>query len=217
TPNPALTPAPARRPPATAPDKITGAVLTAAQERAALLHALRHARLLRVEAVRRPLRILHDALFGKLFEVIGPIPIRTPLPDIAAHVVEAEAVRRERADGRCPLIPVLFAVLPRKASLPDVRGPLAARLQLVAPRIAVAIQAAARREFKLGFGRQSLARPFRVGHRVVPRDLDCGMTFAPLQIAPRPFGAFPIRAGHVLPPVQKIVERDFGEGRRENC
>src|SRR5580765_8538788 len=65
-------------------DEVARAVLIAAQERPALLHALRYARLLRVEALRRALVILHDALFGKSFKVIGPIPIRAPLPDVAA-------------------------------------------------------------------------------------------------------------------------------------
>src|SRR5262245_12802246 len=111
-------------------------------------------------------------------DAVGPdLSQFAELPDIAAHVVEAEAIRREGADGRRALISVFFPVLPRKASLPDVCGPLAARLQLAAPRIAVAIQATARREFKLGFGRQSLVRPLRVSHRIVPRDLDCGMIF----------------------------------------
>ena len=30
---------------------------------------------------------------------LGPVPVGAPLPDVAVHVVQAERVRREAADG----------------------------------------------------------------------------------------------------------------------
>jgi hypothetical protein len=34
---------------------------------------------------------------GKLFEIIGAMPVAAPLPDVASHVVEAVPIRRARA------------------------------------------------------------------------------------------------------------------------
>src|SRR5262249_37149009 len=103
-----------------------------------------------------------DAARSQLREIVRTIPVCAPLPNIAAHIVKAKAVRRERFDWRSALVAVFHAVLPGKTALPDVRRPLAIRLQLVAPCEPLSIQPAARRKFKLGFGRQTLACPLRI-------------------------------------------------------
>src|SRR5204863_5533929 len=111
------------------------------------------------------------------------VPIRRPFPDVAGHVVEAVAVRRERADRRGPLEAVLEQVLPRELALPEVRVRLAARRELVAPAILRAVEAAARGELPLGFARQLLAGPPRVGLRVLERDVHDGVIPEPLERA----------------------------------
>src|SRR5262245_43057181 len=68
-------------------DVVTRAVLIAAQERSAFLHALGDARLLRIHAVARAARIARDALGVELREIVGTIPVGTPLPDISADIV----------------------------------------------------------------------------------------------------------------------------------
>src|SRR5262245_26026068 len=73
--------------PPPAADVVARAVLIAAQERSAFLHALGDARLLRIHAVARAARIARDALGVELREIVGTIPVGTPLPDISADIV----------------------------------------------------------------------------------------------------------------------------------
>src|SRR5688572_1412086 len=129
------------RPFAPAADEVSGAVLVGTQKRSAALHALGHAGLGRVVTVRRALGI--DRLLRQRGVVIRPVPVRTPLPDVASHVVEREAVRGKGVDGRRSAEPVGNGVRDREGALPDVRGGAAARPQLVAPGIAIAIEPAA--------------------------------------------------------------------------
>src|SRR5205823_199175 len=63
-----------------------------------------------------PSRIAHDAARA-LDSAMVLVPIGGPFPDVAGHVVEAIAVGRKRADGSCPLVAVLAAVLPGKLAL----------------------------------------------------------------------------------------------------
>src|SRR5436309_12771805 len=73
---------------APAPRHEADAVIVAAQKRAAALHALGHARLQGIVTARRAPRVP----LSRRGRVPGLIPVRTPFPDIAGHVVEAKTV-----------------------------------------------------------------------------------------------------------------------------
>src|SRR4029453_4837810 len=66
--------------------------------------------------------------------VPGGIEVGRPLPDVAGHVVEAIAVRRERRDRRRPLEAIFERVLPGELALPGVRHHPATRRELVPPK-----------------------------------------------------------------------------------
>src|SRR5580704_6034989 len=75
------------------------AILVGTQVRAAPHHALGDARLARVETVAGALRVDGRPAAGReTGVVIVAVPVGTPLPDVARHVVEAVAVGRERPD-----------------------------------------------------------------------------------------------------------------------
>src|SRR5262245_53992108 len=109
--------------------QVAKAVLIGTQERTAAADALR----LRIDLVgsasRRALRIPVRA--GVV--VIRLVPVRTPLPHVARHVVEAVSIWRERRDRSDSLEAVFSGVLVRELALPDVCHPFAARRQFVAP------------------------------------------------------------------------------------
>ena len=84
---------------------------------------------------------------------------------------------------------------------------LAAGTKVVAPGVQLAGEAAARGELPLGFGRQPLARPVRVGHRVVVGDVDDRVLLAPANRCCPGLRVAPVRAGLVAPPRLVVVER----------
>src|SRR5580704_9234597 len=88
--------------------------------------------------------------------VLRRVPVHRPLPDIADHVVEAVAVRREGANRRGALVTVRVQVLPWKFTLPGIGHVRAAGREFVAPGKLGAVEAAPRSELPLGFGRQIL-------------------------------------------------------------
>jgi hypothetical protein len=150
---------------ATRAHHVAGAILVGAKKRTAFLNALFLCRLGWIEWHFRALRVSRDvACRGKLFEIIGAIPVAAPLPDVASHVVEAVAVRRESAHRRSAREAILTGVLDREYSLVGVRHELPVRLEFIAPRIELAAQASSRGKLPRGFRRQSLARPFRVAN-----------------------------------------------------
>src|SRR5262249_18603318 len=63
---------------------------------------------------------------------IGP-PVVGPLPDIADHVEQAVAVRREGAHGGGPLEPVRGEIFDWKPSLPGVRHRLSIGVEFITP------------------------------------------------------------------------------------
>ena len=145
----------------------------------------------------------------------GPtIPVGRPLPDVAGHVVEAVAVRRERADGRRRAVAVVGA--PREVAVPVVREPLARRLGLVAPDVGRAVETAARRPLPLRLGRQRLAGPRGVGLGVLVRDVDDGLVLAPRERAARPVRRGPVRTGRPRPPLVEVAEVDRARRHRED-
>ena len=127
---------------------------------------LRQSRVI-ARSLRSAARIFRDAArLRRIGLVLLRIPIRRPFPDIADHVVQAVAVRRERRDRRSALEAVLAKILARKFTLPGIGHMLAVGRELVAPAILGAVEAAACGEFPFGFGGQLLAGPFGVSQRV---------------------------------------------------
>src|SRR5271166_1710309 len=146
---------------------VTGTILVGAKKRTAFLNALFLCRLRGIEWHFGALRVSRDvAVLGKLFEIIGAIPVAAPLPDVASHVVEAVAIRGKRFHWRDTREAILAGILDREYSLVGVRHEFAARLELITPRIELPAQASARSKLPLGFRRQSLARPLRVGRGI---------------------------------------------------
>src|SRR5215831_4978626 len=126
---------------------------------------------------------------------LSPVPRREvvagPFPDVAGHVVEPVAVRRERAHRRGALVAVGEQVLPGELPLPGVGHHDSIRRELIAPGVDRAVQAAPGRVLPLRLGGQFLAGPRRVrlsvgigdvGHRVaLPA---AAVAAGPLWVAP---------------------------------
>src|SRR5262249_30712753 len=150
----------------------------------------------------RPLRVIA----GPLAVILWLVPIGAPFPNVAANVEQAVSVGRIRGHGRGSTITVALTVADRKPALPDVRLPLAPGFQFVAPAVRLPIDFPTGRKFPLGLSRQALAGPIAVGFGVVPGDVYRRMVFAPLEVAVGAIGMSPVRAGHVPPPGQVIIE-----------
>src|SRR5215510_449465 len=194
---------------AAAANQIPRAVLISAQIRSAAHDPLGRTGFLRVVAVARTLRVVRDRTRpGQHGVIIWPVPVGAPLPDVATHVVEPEPVWWKRRHRRCPGVAVVAAILHRELSLPCVSDGSASRLQLVAPWIAISIEASARGEFEFRFCGQTLAGPLRIGQCILERDVHDRMILAVLNAAAASFRMPPTRAWGVPPPLQRIVERD---------
>src|SRR5258705_11447471 len=121
---------------------VAAAVVRRAEMRPAFEHLARDSDLRLAGVVARLLRpaawIFRNAarLRGRV-RAIGLVPGRPPVggpfPDIADHVVNAVAVRREGSDRRRALEAVRREILMREGALPGVRHVLAAGRELVAP------------------------------------------------------------------------------------
>src|SRR3954469_23441210 len=140
---------------------VAATVVGCTQVRAALKHLARNLDLWLAGVVTRSLgpaaRIFRNATrLCSLDFMLGRPPISAPLPNVADHVVDAVAVRRERHDRRRALIAIFLAVLVRKRALPSIRHVLAAGCKFIAPRKLRLFKPAARREFPFGFRRQFL-------------------------------------------------------------
>src|SRR5262249_20924749 len=98
-------------------------------------------------------------------------PVGAPLPDITRDVIEAVAVRRKPADRGSAAVAVFARVARGKRALPDVGHVPAAGAEFVTPRIDLPGQSAARGVLEFGFRGQTLVRPFRIGHCVIPGHL----------------------------------------------
>src|SRR4029077_20369167 len=181
------------------------------------MHALFLIRLGRIEWRIRPLRILRDATFVSQDRIIiGAIPIAAPFPDIPRHVVNTVTVWRKRFHWCDSSIAILARIFNWKFSLPSIRHPFSARAKLIAPYIDFSRQTAACREFKLGFGRQTFARPVCVSFRIRISDVYDGIISLALQVGVRSSWMAPVSAFHIAPPLVMIVQRNFLIGGREN-
>src|SRR5204863_8083655 len=116
---------------AAAAGHVAGAVLVGAEKGAAALHALGHAGLLGVEAVRRAVGVAA----GASGIVVRAVPVGAPLPDVAGHVVEAEAVGREARHRRGAREAVFLRVAIREAALEGVGHGLPVGAKGLAPDI----------------------------------------------------------------------------------
>ena len=96
------------------------------------------------------------------------VRVKSPLPDISAHVVKAISIRFERPNRRSRKKAIEASVVIRKPALPDV-----ARQELVvglpcAPGVRHVAQPSARRMFPFGLCGQASTGPFCEFARVVP-------------------------------------------------
>src|SRR4029079_14160117 len=96
-----------------------------------------------------------------------------PLPDVAGHVEEAEAVRREGDDRRPGAVAALRP--PGELPVPVVRTALAVSLRLVAPDEVAGVAPAARGQLPLGLARQLLVCPGGVRLGVLVGDVHHGL------------------------------------------
>src|SRR6266542_2780389 len=145
------------------------------------------------------------------------IPVGRPLPDVAGHVIKSVAVRRERTDWRRALITVGQQIHDWEFALPGIGHHLAVRRELVSPGVGRAFESSARGELPLGFGRQFLAPPSRIGFGVLKCDMHDRMPGHPLlQRTARPQRTSPTRARRVCPPVEVIAEVDAMRGLLKN-
>ena len=105
--------------------------------------------------------------------VVGGIePVGAPLPHVAGHVVQTEAVRWERVDRRRAGVPVGRRVVARERALEDVHPVFAIGFEVVAPRVHRRRATATRGVLPLGLRGQPSAGPPAVRLGVVPRDVD---------------------------------------------
>ena len=186
---------------------------------------VRHGRVgvARIVALRRALRIDGDAVLADVLHDLEirrvGVEVRAPLPDVARHVVEPEAVGREALDRRRALEAVGLGVVAREVALEGVAAPWLSRLgihRLVAPDVALLGEAAARGVLPLGLGRQTLARPLAVRDGVVVGDLRDGEVVLALDRALRSLRVTPAGARRPRPPVVVVIGGLIGRGRREH-
>src|ERR1700733_15063578 len=179
--------------------------------RAALEHPAWNLDLRQPRVVARGLRstarvFRNAARLRRIGFVLLRIPVRRPFPDIADHVVQAVAVRRECGDWGCALETVFAKILARKFALPSIGHMLAARRELIAPGKLSAVQSAARGKFPFSFGRQFLAGPRGVGFSVPISDVNDGMIIEPADRAARPVGTFPVGTEFEIPPLRPVTQ-----------
>src|SRR5262245_42958904 len=142
------------------------------------------------------------------------VPVAGPLPDIANHVMEPVAVRRERRHRRGALEAVLLQILVWKSALPGIGHVLAAGGEFVTPGELGAVDTAARRQLPFGLGRQLLAGPAGVGERIREGHVHDRMSPETAEVAPRTVGVPPVRALEKYPPLTPITQLGDGIWRR---
>src|SRR6476661_10141468 len=148
--------------------------------------------------------------------VLWRIPVCRPLPDVADHVVQTVAVRRECGDRRGTLEAVGIGVLVRKATLPGVSHVTALRCELIAPREFGAVEPAARRKLPFRFSWQILASPLRIGERIVECHMHDWMIVKTTNVASGSVGMPPLRALGERPPLAEVTEIDRMVGWQEH-
>src|SRR3954447_10199305 len=135
-------------------------------------------------------------------------PVVGPFPDIARHVVDAEAVRGKPPHRRGALVPVNAQVLPRELTLPRVRHHAAAGREFVAPCERRAVATAARCVLPLRLAWERLARPFAIGDRIRIRDMRYRVMLPAADVAGRAFRMAPVCPRRPRPPRSDVTEVD---------
>src|SRR5208337_4808579 len=100
-------------------------------------NALGRVRIAWIITLSRSTRVATNIFASSLNVAISPIPVAAPLPDVAGHVVQAVAIRREGAHRRSAYKSIFARILDREYSLVGVRHVFAARLEFVTPDIAL--------------------------------------------------------------------------------
>ena len=141
----------------------------------------------------------------------GAVPVGGPLPDVADHVVEAVAVRREGADRRGALEAVGARLCEGKSPCQVLAMQRPVRRQLVAPGVVGAVEPAAGGELPLGLGRQRPCpprrrRPRRRHRRRGPPDGRSGRSSRAARAQRMP----PVARRHVSPTTGRSRRRSTG-------
>ena len=112
---------------------------------------------------------------GRDFIEVRVIPVLAHFPDVAGHVVEAIAVRREAGDGCDALEAIDAGVVGRECALPVVALVFPIGALFFAPDVRHIFQPAARREFPFSFGGQALTGPSCERMHVIPGEAEDGV------------------------------------------
>ncbi len=143
-------------------------------------------------------------------------PVRCPFPDIADHVAETIAVRRESTDRRRPFIAVIGVALIGKHALPGIGHELPFRIEIITPGEFAVVIATLGGELPFGLGRQDLPGPPGVGLGIGVSDMDHRMIVQAGQVAAGTIGMTPVGAENIMPPVVDITHIHRTVGFHEN-
>ena len=136
--------------------------------------------------------------------VVAGFPhINRPLPNRAAHVVEAVGVRGEGACGGGGR-GVRFLIVPGESAVPVVGHAVAVGGEQVAPGVCCSFQAASGCVLPLGFCGELFACPSCVCLCVVVINMHYGMMVKPCDSAVWAVGVSPVGTGHILPPSRMV-------------
>jgi len=153
--------------------------------------------------------------------VVGAVPVVAPFPYIPDRLVEPVFVRLEVSPrGSCE-IAVFEEVGIGEGSLPDVAVPLPSGQELVAPRVAGPLEAAAAGVLPLRLGRQAPPSPLAVGAGIVPTDVHHRVVADADESRIAPPWMPPARSGHRQPPRRLSGSAEYvvggaGEGQMEH-
>src|SRR3546814_13077762 len=103
------------------------------------------------------------------------------------------------------------------SDLPGVGLPALQRIVRGAPGVGGAVEPAAGGVLPLGLGRQATARPFRIGLRILWRNLHHGMRLSPFDGTLLPFRVAPVGTGDEMPPLHRSEERREGKECVSTC
>src|SRR5690606_37747861 len=124
-----------------------------------------------IKAFRRAYWIFYRLSGGAPGVSVGSVPILSPLPNIATHIVQSVAILREGIDGRKCFEAILFGVLFGKRSLPNISHPFSLGFEFVAPGEFFASQAATSSVLKLRLCRQIFLGPLAVSQCIFVSDV----------------------------------------------
>src|SRR5450432_1146734 len=134
------------------------------------------------------------------------VPVRGPLPNIARHVIEPEAIGRIGTAWRSPLVTILQQVTVRKLALPGVGHVPAAWREFSSPDELGRVEPTTRGKFPHGLARQVFARPLRVCFGVLEGDVDDRMIAQLADRTCRSSRMTPVGAANIDPPVICVAD-----------